>query len=326
MSKKYKINLSYYTYSTLINDMNAFRFYKSNGTINKNLFINLLVFNYHEKINYSIDSYINNVTKIFKNYKLLSKDISNIVERIIDLNKTTDEESKNNYELTFVSTSKYESAFVDIEDNYLKHYNFSEYLRKLLNSYSKLHQDDREKIIFTNEIRIFEHAIKEKKKIIFEENTIKMSYTPVAILNSKDRQFTYALLYNNHQFFVLHLFKLINLRISKEFAEDFSVDLNKYKEILGQDIQFSSSKLINVAVKFSKNGQKMFTNIFINRPVPYKKENDIYYFNAPVFQLFSYLLRFGKEITIMNNKELNDMLQTFHKKAYLHLKENSSFD
>ena len=135
MSKTYKVNLSYLTYVTLLNDAEVFRFIKKDGSINKNLFLNKLIYNYHTIINKDIDSFNDEVSSLLKEYKLKSNAINEIVTSLNRLLiKKDNSKEKKEYELTFLATSKYIYAFLDIEDNYLTNMTISEYLRKLFNS------------------------------------------------------------------------------------------------------------------------------------------------------------------------------------------------
>ena len=166
MNNKYKVMLSYYTYSTILNDIDAFRFYKNNGDTNKNKFINKLITNYYEIVNLSIK-------KLEDNLLSLLKDIKNKEELVNDILKikerNDDSDSKKEYELTFISTKESNNALLDIEySNYSYIFTMSGYLRKLFNDYAKLNQDERERIIFKSEIDLINTAIKNNKKIFLK--------------------------------------------------------------------------------------------------------------------------------------------------------------
>ena len=340
-NKKYKVNLSYFTYSTLINDIEAFRFLKKDKSTNKNLFINKLIYNYHKIINSKIDDFENSLIELLKDFN--NKNKNSLIEEIIRLDNKKDEgEEKKEYELTFISTSKYLSAFIDIEDNYLKYFNFSEYLRKLFNSYALLNQDERERIIFKSEIEMINEAIKENKKIVFKIDTFDNNassneinnnnnnktnlyeVTPFGIYNSKDRQFAYLIYFNGKNFYPLNIYKIKDLRISKNLKDEIEeTKLNEINKLLdSSDPQFISSRFINVKIKLNKKGIKNYTRIFINRPKAYKIEDDIYYFYASTNQLFLYFSRFGNSATILNNNELKNRLRDFYYEGYKNIVTN----
>ena len=73
--EKIKVNLSYLTYSTIINDAEAFQIYKSNGEINKNEIFNRIVANLSDdEFNKKIEKK-NKYKDILSNYINTEKDI-----------------------------------------------------------------------------------------------------------------------------------------------------------------------------------------------------------------------------------------------------------
>lgn len=318
MNKKYKINLDYFTYSTIINDIEAFRFFKKDESTNKNLFINKLIYNYHYLFNKNIDTYESYLKEIFKEKKLNNNDINDLIEKISRANIKKEEIKEKDYPLTFVTTSKYESVFIDIEDNYLSRYSFSEYIRMLLISYSKKNQDERERVLFKEEIDLINNAIKENKKIIFSFNNELIESNPIGIFSTKDHQFLYLVYYYKTNYYPLNLYKLTSLRKSRNIKDELTKEeIDKLKELLKGDVEFISPNYIDVKVEFSKEGIKKYKKIFINRPNPYKKEDNIYYFYASSNQLFFYLSRFGKDVKILNNKSLQSKLYFFYKEGMI---------
>lgn len=329
MNNKYKVMLSYYTYSTILNDIDAFRFYKNNGDTNKNKFINKLITNYYEIVNLSIK-------KLEDNLLSLLKDIKNKEELVNDILKikerNDDSDSKKEYELTFISTKESNNALLDIEySNYSYIFTMSGYLRKLFNDYAKLNQDERERIIFKSEIDLINTAIKNNKKIFFkvitkkDEEIIeeKHEVSPLGIFNSKDRQFAYLIYYTSSTYNVINLYKLVDLRISRNFKDELSSSLNEKinGDLDKNDPQFINSPIIKCKIKLTKKGQKMFTKIFINRPKPLKIEDDIYYFECSINQLFQYFSRFGSEALVLDNEKLTNRLFNFYYFGYKNIKK-----
>ena len=329
MNNKYKVMLSYYTYSTILNDIDAFRFYKNNGDTNKNKFINKLITNYYEIVNLSIK-------KLEDNLLSLLKDIKNKEELVNDILKikerNDDSDSKKEYELTFISTKESNNALLDIEySNYSYIFTMSGYLRKLFNNYAKLNQDERERIIFKSEIDLINTAIKNNKKIFFkvitkkDEEIIeeKHEVSPLGIFNSKDRQFAYLIYYTSSTYNVINLYKLVDLRISRNFKDELTSSLNEKinGDLDKNDPQFINSPIIKCKIKLTKKGQKMFTKIFINRPKPLKIEDDIYYFECSINQLFQYFSRFGSEALVLDNEKLTNRLFNFYYFGYKNIKK-----
>lgn len=66
----------------------------------------------------------------------------------------------------------------------------------------------------------------------------------------------------------------------------------------------------------------MFTKIFINRPKSYKIEDDVYYFEASINQLFRYFSRFGSDALVLNNEKLSNRLRKFYYFGYKNIVRN----
>lgn len=317
MSTKYKINLSYYTYFTLLNDMEAFRFIKRNGEVNKNEFINKLIYNYYETINSDLDKFYEESKKVLINYHLKDKDINEITSSIYSVNRKIEDKSSKDYALTFVSTSKYETSFKDIETNYLKDSSFSEYIRNIFNNYATLTQDERERIIFKEIIEVITLAIKKRKTLEFKgSNSVKHIVIPLGVFNSKDRQFIYFLFKENNHLYPFNLYKIKWIKINKTSFEESELDDINNKRIDLDNIQFISSKLFNLKVRFTNKGLSMLDKIFINRPKIIKREGETIEFLGSFNQFFIYFLRFGKEIEILNSPMLKTKIKDFFKEAY----------
>ncbi len=317
MSHKYKVMLSYYTYSVLLNDIDAFRFAKNDGSSNKNRFINRLISNYYEVINSKISKLENNLLLLLKD----NKNKEDLVHEILKIKEKNEEsDTKKDCELTFISTKESEGALLDIEySEYSYIFTLSGYLRKLFNEYAKLNQDERERIIFKEEIDLIKSAIKNNKQIFFKVinnkgTEIKYEVSPLGIFNSKDRQFAYLIYYTSTTYNVINLYKLKDLRVSRSFKDNLSPSLKEKieKDLDKNEPHFINSPIIKCKIKLTKKGQKSYTKIFINRPKPILIEDDIYYFEASINQLFQYFLRFGSDALVLDNEELSNRLRNFY--------------
>lgn len=319
MGQKIKIKLSYFTYSTLLSDMFTFGFYKNDGSINKNLFMNTLVYQYSAAINKAINDYNFRLAKMLSNQSLPTENINNIIDEIALLNAKSNDKHKLNYEITFVVTSKFQSAFDDIEANYLTNINLSEYLRKLLNSYARLSQDEREKILFHDSISIINLAIKDNKKILIDVHDNKILANPIGVFTTKDKIFSYFVYHINKHLHSIRISKLTRLTPSKEIIDEYDED-KSLKEFLDNDFQYLGNKIENIQISLTEKGIKMFNKIISYRPIPNKINGNVYSFNASRDQLFFYFSRFGKEATVINDEKLNESLYYFYMNGYKHYK------
>ena len=104
--------------------------------------------------------------------------------------------------------------------------------------------------------------------------------------------------------------------LTKEIKDIIDNDLDK------NDPQYINSPIINCQIKLTKKGMKMFTKIFINRPNSYKFEDDVYYFEASINQLFQYFSRFGSDALVLNNEKISNRLRNFYYFGYKNIVRN----
>ena len=322
MGQKIKVKLSYLTYSTLISDMHVFEFYKNDGTVNKNLFLNTLIYKYSGIINSKIEAYNKDLRKMLTSYNIANDNVSNIIDYITALNNKVDNKENLDADLTFVVTSKFENVFEEIESNYLTNMNLSEYLRGLFNSYIKLNQDEREKVLFNDVVNYVNLAIKEKRKLIVKIRNAKHLTNPIGIFQSKDRKFSYYVYHINNIITSVRISKVQPLAMSKELIEEYVSDKNSKLAI--KDFEFFGSATSDIKVQLTKKEIKLFNKIYTYRPIVKKIEDDIYYFDATADQVLFYFSRFGKEANVLNNESIRHRLYSFYKGGYNLYKEDCS--
>lgn len=315
MGQKIKVKLSYLTYSTLISDMHIFEFFKKDGSVNKNLFLNTLIYKYSGIINSNIESYNKELRLKLSNFKLSHEEINEMIDCVTSLNNKSESKEALDYELTFLVTSKFETVFEEIEANYLTNMNLSEYLRRLFNSYIKLNQDEREKILFNDVVKYVNLAIKENRKLIVKIRDAKHLTNPIGIYQSKDRKFSYYVYHINNNITSVRISKVTPLTMSKDLIEEYVPDENN--KLAVKDFEFFGMTTLNVKVQLTKRGIKLFNKIYTYRPVATKIEGDIYYFDATADQILFYFSRFGKEANVLNNNYIRNRLFGFYKGGYL---------
>ena len=166
MVEKIKVNLSYNVYNLLIKDMEDFHFDVKDDTPNKNLFYNTIIKNMFEKHKKEEDLLRDKLSTLLDN-KIKSNTLLNeILDELEELYNYKIEDKTNRshgYYISFRPSKKMEEIYDEIELNYLKNNTFSNYFRNIFNEYSKLSQDERERIIFKDQLKIIESAINNKK-------------------------------------------------------------------------------------------------------------------------------------------------------------------
>ena len=92
-----------------------------------------------------------------------------------------------------------------------------------------------------------------------------------------------------------------------------------YKQILDkmmQSPQFAFYNNEKSIIELSNNGVKLFKNKYLNRPTPYKIENNTYYFDCSYNQIVLYFFPFGKDAKIIEPTNIKDSFKKEYLKAY----------
>ena len=323
MQEKIKVNLSYNVYHLLQKDMEDFKFYLKDGEPNKNLFYNTIVKN-------MINLYRNDMELIREKLSLIldkhisSKDVFNDVLNEIETlyNYTLDDKTNRShgYYISFRPSKKLEDLYEEIELYELKNTTISNYFRNIFNKYAKLSQDERERIIFKDELNNIESAIHNKKIIKVKINDSSFDFLPYVVVRTNDELYNYVVgaIKNENKFHCLslHLYKCINIIKTKNKFEFSDEEINQLNENLSFGPREIERRAVLTKIKLSKNGIKKFKKMYLNRPIPIEIEDDIYTFNCSHQNLFIYFSRFGVDATILEPLNLRNQMIAFHKKAF----------
>jgi len=165
--EKIKINLSKKTLNDLLNDMTTFEYYKKNGEINKNGFINTLLKNYFTIYDNMINSHIDTYTKILSNHIYQENKVTEIVNDLIKEKTLLPFDNSKNIEtsISFKLINSNYSIFRVIENKYLAYQSISSFFRNLIESYLSLPKYKREQIIYLPTYELKNEKIKDKRKI-----------------------------------------------------------------------------------------------------------------------------------------------------------------
>lgn len=323
MQEKIKVNLSYNVYHLLQKDMEDFKFYLKDGEPNKNLFYNIIVKN-------MINLYRNDMELIREKLSLIldkhisSKDVFNDVLNEIETlyNYTIDDKTNRShgYYISFRPSKKLEDLYEEIELYELKNTTISNYFRNIFNKYAKLPQDERERIIFKDELNNIESAIHNKKIIKVKINDSSFDFLPYVVVRTNDELYNYVVgaIKNENRFHCLslHLYKCINIIKTKNKFEFSDEEINQLNENLSFGPREIERRAVLTKIKLTKNGIKKFKKMYLNRPIPIEINDDIYTFNCSHQNLFIYFSRFGVDATILEPLNLRNQMIAFHKKAF----------
>lgn len=318
MLEKIKVNLSYNVYHLLLKDIESFQFYKNNNEGNMNLFINTIVFQMMAKKRKRDDEIYQELKQLDLNNQDQLLKITTIIQSLIN-NQYEDHSNRfKGYYISFRPSKKFEDLYNYIEENELNNLSLSQFFRNLLNEYAALPQDEREHIIFYDTYLKIQSAIHNKNYICFKDRNIK-DFIPYKIVKTSDELYNYvigAFKRNNHfHYFSLHLFKCSNIVKMNQHFELTEVEISQFESILingPREIERRNGESI---VRLTLNGIKLFKKFYLNRPIPTKIEDNLYYFNSSYDNLFYYFSRFGKDAIILSPLHLKNRMISFYLKS-----------
>ena len=321
--EKIKVNLSFNTYNLLLHDMESFCFSMKEDQPNKNLFYNTIC-----KEMYKIkkaESVIlrNKLENIIQNEINDINIVNNILDNIEDLYNYKMEDKTNRshgYYISFRPLQSLMSMYEEIEEFELRDNTISNYYRNLFNDYARLPQDERERIIFSDQIKVIESAIKNKKTIQITYGHFKHEIIPYQIVRTNDELYNYLICGINKKgiikYLSLHIYKCANVIKTKNSFILTSTDEKNFKELIQIGPRNIERRTALCKIKLDKKGKKYFKQFYLNRPIPISIEDDIYTFNTSTDELLTYFSRFGSSAEIIEPINLRNQMINFHKHAY----------
>lgn len=310
MEEKIKISISSFTNDILLKDAENFIFYKDDKKINKNLFLNTLIVNYYEEFSNNEREFNDNLLKVLDKVDKKFKDqlFENIIKVISKKNNQNEKDSKT-VTISFKPTKMSNKAVEYINNILINNESISSYYRKLFSSYAHKPQNERELVIFKENYEILNKAIKDKLKVCIslKNGVIYKDLSIYKIASSKDELFNYVLFVDNNMAqHTLRLAKINNISILPKQAE-IPVDLqNIFERQIKYGVQYPifTNESQEIIVKMTDRGKELFKRIYLYRPIPYKIENDLYFFECSYNQVGQYFRRFGKEAVIISPSSL----------------------
>lgn len=324
MLDKIKVNLSYYVYNTILQDMVRFEFFKPNGDVNRNEFLNCIIYNFYQN-------------KLKKREKLkeelmqnaLLTDISNKNKQIM-LNSAikimddfyNEDISYRYHHLYFMiyPTKQTNNFFNDIYQNEIKNtVSISSFIRRLLNEYASLPQCVRENIAKREEAIKLHTACTEKNVIYFFVSGHEYKLAPFDLVINREETYTYLIgidLNSKKQKPIsIKLSKIYNITISKEEYKFTKQQHEEIMNIIMNGVEFASGDMVKVKIKVTEAGIKMLEFKTHNRPNIININNDIYEVSCTISNFINYFISFGKEIKVVDNEDIKNRMRKFYSLA-----------
>ncbi len=294
MPIKIKVNLPYDIYRCLLNDMDSFGFKKTNGSINKNAFINVLFQNFFQEFS----EYEKQIEK--KVSTILQKEEKNITYNLISL---INESNNNSDSIQFILSKANEDNFCIVEKYYLKNRSISKYFRDMFIFYASRSQNKRELILFKDQANIINNAIQNHKKIIIINKKGRTeNLDPYALTSTKEELYNYlvAILSKKIRKVITYkLYKIEKIIILDEDAKFSNEEVCFLKKTIHYGAQFPVNEDVITKISFTTRGLNLLDEIYLNKPTPIKIENNIYYYDCALNQIEFYFLKFGEHIKIL---------------------------
>lgn len=325
MIEKIKVNLSYYAYKTLLNDMVRFECFKPNGEVNKNNFLNVVIFNLYqnklkkrddfkdklEKEALLTDLSAKNKTKMFEACSLLMDNYYNE-----DLNYRYHQ-----YYFTIYPTTKTQDFFNSIYENEIKNTSaFSAFIRKLLNEYVYLPQYVRENVAKRSEAIELGEACNNNNVVIFRTSNTEHRIAPFKLIPNEEETYSYLLGIdlNAKEFkpISIRLSKIYNVTPTKEKHIFTKEEKMEFYKVAFHGVEFASSEIVKVQIEVTKAGIKMLNFKLHNQPPIRQISENILEVSSSISNFYTYFIQFGKEVKILNNDDLKSKFEKFYKEAY----------
>ncbi len=312
MMLKIKVNFDSKSYETLLNDMKLFKITKSDGSPNKNKFMNLLFQNYYSDYIKETESIISNALKIMKKYNIENKDFVN--ELAIDLFDYKHNSINTYYSesLTFYLSEENEFIFNTLNSS-LANLGASAYFRKLIYRYLEYPEYRREEIIYKHILEPIYKAIDNKEIIKLKLQKTELILKPYKIGTSKEEIYSYLLGISNEQPISIHILK-IKVAVSIKTTFTFTPEEEKnLSDIYRLGIQFPFKNICKAEIELNEAGIKLYESKYLNRPEAVKIEGNHYFFECSFVQLLLYFISFGSKIKIISPENLARSIYTNYK-------------
>ena len=242
-----------------------------------------------------------------------------ISEKINDSNLAKNGEKFN--KLISLKPTKESEPIIDYIEKYLlMGRGLSEYFRNMLSSYASLPQDKREAIIFKPQYETILKAIQEKKKVfITTSNAYNNNFetAPYAVTNSKEELHLYVIGVQKacNPIRLSRIISVTPLSTDAVFTDEQRAMAERMIEYGPQFIYKPYEK--EVLIELTAKGIDKYQKMYVHRPIPFKVDNNHYYFHCSHSQIVQYFVRFGAEAKVIYPQSVRDEIVNFHRKALL---------
>lgn len=324
MLDKIKVNLSYHVYNTILQDMVRFEFFKANGDVNRNEFLNCIIYNFYQsklkkreqlKDELNRNAVLTDISN--KNKELMINSAIKIMDDFY--NEDTSYRYHNHYFMIYPNKQT-EDFFNDIYQNEIKNsVSISSFIRRLLNEYASLPQYLRENVAKRQEVIKLHTACVEKHVVYFYVSNHEHMIAPFNLVRNREETYGYLIGIDLNSKKLkpvsIKLSKIYNVTISKENFKFTKEQHEEMLKIISSGVEFASGDIIKVKIKLTDAGVRMVEFKSHNRPNIVRFNDDIYEVSCTLSNFMNYFISFGKEIKVLDNDDIKNRLRKFYSLA-----------
>lgn len=330
--EKIKISISSHTLDIINKDIGAFEILKTDGSPNKNDFLNRLIKNYYEEYTALYQEQLTKMEKVINKYVHIDDyDKNTLSNELLKIYKDSIVERYISDETVVISLkpTKETTPIIEYLENYIiKSQSISSFFRQMFDSYISKVQIFRERIIFKDLYETLTKSIDRNKQVYISLKNEKANDfigTLYSISPSDEEMYNYCLFDNQGYIYTNRLCRIKNAKIINKEGKVNEDNLPLFDFMIknGPQYVYSPLDLEIVKVYLTTQGQKLFKRIYLYRPKPIRIDGDYYYFQCSNSQLLHYFKRFGRDAIIIEPEYLKDKLLNYYKDSYFKYQRTS---
>lgn len=324
---KIKVNVTYPIYKILISDMYYFKCYKPSGEINKNEFLNSIIFGMEEIEKDSLTKLKEKTKRMFDLYNLSSDAdllVNSVISNADNIYFGNNRSLRSQYYFMIYSTKKYDEFYTNLLYNKIGNdISISAYVNSLLNKYSY--------IPFSEKEIIYKYYNYYKTYLAYRNNNCLVIKTvdgndylviPYAVICDKFAANSYFVSYDieNNKPFIIPFHQIKDSTIIEKKCYITDEIYRKLEKINSSNVYLINKKTCKVKIKFFGNSIYDFIKNTNNLDYKYYSEDTLELIDIKE-KIIKLLIPYGDKIKILNNKDIENELICFYSNAVSNINE-----
>ena len=313
---KIKVNLPEKVYVVLETDMEAFGFLKSNGSPNKNGYINAIIKNFFKMF---ASRELEVISKIRDQIHVKDEDIPAIANMFFE--ERYKKEGNYTKELQFIIQKENIDIYDEIIELYLANRSISQYFREMLILFTSYPMDKRENILYKDIVSKIQMGIEENRKaIVYLTDGTKKTMDLYGIFGTGEQIFNYLIGVesngNKRETATYRLNKVKNVVIIPDMTREITdAEKEKLDLMVYQGPIFAINEIVDAAIELDEYGKTLFRLWIHDRPKPYKVEGNVYHFKSSLNHIAIYFYKFGTTAKILSPNSMKEFMRIRFKEA-----------